>query len=65
MLGIDARCQTRAAVAARKLGLIQADIAVALSLSVTHKNLGFNRPMPAIDFDSTELIDLAPTGTRP
>ena len=33
---IDCRCQTRVAVAARKLGLIQADHAVALSLSMTH-----------------------------
>lgn len=65
MLGIDARCQTRAAVAARKLGIIEADIAVALSLSVTHKNLGFDRTMPGIDFDSAEFVDLAPTGTRP
>lgn len=32
---IDCRCQTRAAVAARKLGFIQADHAVALSLSMT------------------------------
>lgn len=34
---IDCRCQARVAVAARKLGLIQADHAVALSLSMTHK----------------------------
>src|SRR5215213_7020578 len=30
---VDCRCQTRIAVAARKLGVIRADIAVALSLS--------------------------------
>jgi uncharacterized ferredoxin-like protein len=33
---IDARCQTRIAVAACKLGLIRADVAVALSLSLSH-----------------------------
>lgn len=42
---VDCRCQTRAAVAARKLGLIRADHAVALSLSVTHKAIGFDRRM--------------------
>jgi uncharacterized ferredoxin-like protein len=52
LLGVDTRCQTRVAVAARKLGLISADIAVALSVSVTHKNLGFDRAMPQIDFDA-------------
>ena len=46
---IDSRCQTRIAVAARKLGLIKADIAVALSLSLTHKAVGFDRRMPEID----------------
>ncbi len=65
LLGIDARCQTRVAVAARKLGIIHADVAVALSLSVTHKNLGFDRTMPAVDFDAPDLIGLTPTGTRP
>src|SRR5947207_9418335 len=43
---IDARCQTRVAVAARKLGVIKADIAVALSLSLTHKAIGFDRRCP-------------------
>ncbi len=65
ILGIDARCQTRVAVAARKLGIIESDIAVALSLSVTHKNLGFDRTMPGIDFDSSDLVALTPTGLRP
>jgi len=65
ILGIDARCQTRVAVAARKLGIIEADIAVALSLSVTHKNLGFDRTTPGVDFDAPDLADLAPTGLRP
>ena len=66
LLGIDARCQTRVAVAARKLGIIQADIAVALSLSITHKNIGFDRAMPVIDFDVAEIAErLTPTNTRP
>jgi uncharacterized ferredoxin-like protein len=59
---IDCRCQTRVAVAARKLGLIQAEHAVALSLSMTHKAIGFDRPMPEPDFDS---LDLPSTGTQP
>ena len=40
---IDCRCQTRIAVAARKLGIIHADVAVGLSLSLTHKAVGFDR----------------------
>jgi uncharacterized ferredoxin-like protein len=59
---IDCRCQTRVAVAARKLGIIQADIAVALSLSMTHKSVGFDRRMPDVEFDSLEY---APTNTLP
>ena len=59
---IDCRCQTRVAVAARKLGHITAEIAVALSLSVTHKAIGFDRRMPEIDFDA---LDLPSTGTLP
>ena len=59
---IDCRCQTRVAVAARKLGIIQADVAVALSLSMTHKAIGFDRRMPEVDFDA---LDLEPTGTLP
>ena len=59
---IDARCQTRIAVAARKLDVIQADIAVALSLSLTHKAVAFDRRMPEIDLDS---LDLPATGTLP
>ena len=43
---IDCRCQTRIAVAARKLGIITADHAVALSLSMTHKSVGFDRAHP-------------------
>src|SRR5437660_7929618 len=52
---VDCRCQTRVAVAARKLGLIQADHSVALSLSITHKAIGFDRAMPEADFDSLDL----------
>jgi hypothetical protein len=37
------RCQTRVAVA------------VALSLSATHKAVGFDRRMPEVDFDSLDL----------
>lgn len=43
---IDCRCQTRVAVAARKLEVITADHAVALSLSLTHKAVGFDRRFP-------------------
>src|SRR6266581_1314137 len=59
---IDCRCQTSVTVAARKLDLIQADHSVALSLSLTPKAVGFDRPMPEADFDS---LDLPPTGTQP
>jgi len=59
---IDCRCQTRVAVAARKLGLIQAGQAVALSLSMTHKAVGFDRPMPDPGFDNPGLPS---TGTLP
>ena len=59
---IDCRCQTRIAVAARKLGVINADIAVALSLSLTHKAVGFDRRISEVDFDT---LDLPATGTLP
>jgi len=59
---VDCRCQTRAAVAARKTGLIEAEHAVALSLSLTHKAVGFDRAMPEADFDG---MDLPATGTLP
>ena len=59
---IDCRCQTRVAVAARKLGHIQADHAVAMSLSMTHKAIGFDRQMPEADFDEPGY---APTGILP
>jgi uncharacterized ferredoxin-like protein len=59
---IDCRCQTRIAVAARKLNIIHADLAVALSLSLTHKAVGFDRRINDIDFDA---LDLPATGTLP
>jgi uncharacterized ferredoxin-like protein len=59
---IDCRCQTRIAVAARKLGIIRADIAVALSLSITHKSVGFDRRIAEVDVDT---LDYGPTGTLP
>lgn len=62
--GVDTRCQTRIAVAARKLGLIQSEVAVALSMTVTHKNPGFDARMPAIDFDVSET-PAEPTGAMP
>ena len=62
---VDTRCQTRIAVAARKLGLIQADVAVALSMSVTHKNVGFDNRLPPTDFTAPELASLPATGVAP
>ena len=62
MHSIDCRCQTRVAVAARKHGLIRADVAVALSLSLTPKAVGFDRQIPTVDVDT---LDLPPTGTLP
>jgi len=59
---IDCRCQTLAVVAARKLGVITAHVGVALSLSMTHKAIGFDRRMPEADFDA---LDLPPTDTLP
>jgi uncharacterized ferredoxin-like protein len=53
---IDTRCQTRIAAAARHLGVIEADLAVALAMSVTHKNIFFDKKMPEVNFDApTEL----------
>ena len=49
---VDTRCQTRIAAAARHLGVIQADLAVALSMSVSHKNIFFDKKMPEINFDT-------------
>ncbi|MDE2166304.1 MAG: hypothetical protein KGJ66_08190 [Alphaproteobacteria bacterium] len=65
LYSVDTRCQTRIAVAARKLGLIQSEVAVALSMTVTHKNPGFDARMPAADFDVRETARDLPTGTMP
>lgn len=67
VFNVDCRCLTRIAVAARKLGIIRAEVAVALSLSVTHKSPGFDRPMPQVDFAALEPEPGAPadTGTFP
>ena len=62
LYSVDTRCQTRIAVAARKLGLIQSEVAVALSMTVTHKNPGFDARMPTADF---EAMPGASTGTVP
>lgn len=65
LYNVDTRCQTRIAVAARKLGLIQSEVAVALSMTVTHKNPGFDARMPAVDFDLPDATSRAPTDTFP
>jgi uncharacterized ferredoxin-like protein len=44
--GVDTRCQTRTAAAARHLGIISADLAVGLAMSVSHKNIFFDRKTP-------------------
>lgn len=54
MNNIDTRCQTRIAAAARHTGVIQADLAVALSMSVTHKNIFFDKKMPDVNFDAMQ-----------
>jgi uncharacterized ferredoxin-like protein len=59
---IDCRCQTRVAVAARKTDVIAADVAVALSLSMTAKAVGFDRRIVDVDYDT---LDYQPTGTLP
>lgn len=51
MHNVDARCQTRLAGAARRNGVIQSDLAVALSMSITHKNIFFDKPSTEINFD--------------
>jgi uncharacterized protein YifN (PemK superfamily) len=43
-------CAVAAMAAARSLGVIQADLAVALSMSVSHKNIFFDKKMPEIKF---------------
>ena len=65
LYSVDTRCQTRVAVAARKLGLIRSEVAVALSMTVTHKNPGFDARMPSADFDLPASMPETPTGTMP
>ncbi len=62
---VDCRCQTRVAVAARHTGLIQADVAVALSMSITHKAEGFDRLMPEIDFSQVPADEPPAPGLQP
>src|SRR5437879_3823022 len=52
MNNVDTRCQTRVAAAARALGIIHSDLAVALSMSVSHKSIFFDKKIPEIDFES-------------
>lgn len=54
MHGIDTRCQTRIAAAARHCGVIEGDLAVALSMSVSHKNVFFDKKMPEVNFDAPQ-----------
>jgi uncharacterized ferredoxin-like protein len=57
---VDARCQTRIAAAARHLGVIASDIAVGLSMSVSHKNIFFDRAMPQVSFEDAPRADSIP-----
>ena len=57
LTNVDCRCQTRIAAAARHLGVIEADLAVALSMSVTHKDVFFDKRMPEINFDNHAAAD--------
>lgn len=53
---VDARCQTRIAAAARHLHVIEADLAVALSMSVSHKNIFFDKKMPDVNFGEQSSV---------
>ncbi len=57
---VDARCQTRIAAAARHLDVIASDIAVGLSMSVSHKNIFFDRTMPQVSFEDEPRADHIP-----
>jgi hypothetical protein len=61
-IGQPRRTRSKLRVAARKLGVIAAEVAVALSLSLTHKAVGFDRWFLDVDFDTLNLV---PTGTLP
>ncbi len=52
MNNVDTRCQTRISAAARHLGIIKADLAVALSMSATHKNIFFDKKMPEMRLEA-------------
>src|SRR2546428_4609139 len=52
MNNVDTRCQTRVAAAARHLGIIHSDLAVALSMSVSHKSIFFDKKIPQVDFET-------------
>jgi uncharacterized ferredoxin-like protein len=52
MNNVDTRCQTRVAAAARHLGIIHSDVAVGLSMSVSHKSIFFDKKIPQIDFET-------------
>lgn len=54
-----------AAVTMRKRGIIKPEVAVALAMSATHKNVDFDHRRPAIDFDSPELARLPEMRTSP
>lgn len=54
---IDTRCQTRVAAAARHLGIIKSDLAVALSMSVSHKNIFFDRKISAVGAETGSAIE--------
>jgi len=55
MNNVDTRCQTRVAAAARHLGVIHSDLAVALSMSVSHKSIFFDKKIPQIDFEAVPI----------
>jgi uncharacterized ferredoxin-like protein len=57
MNNIDAVCQTRIASAARNLGIIQADLALALSMSVSSNNIFFDRKIPDINLNELPARD--------
>ena len=57
---IDCRCQTRIAIAAREKGIIGADLAVWLSLSLTHKAVGFDRRIAEVDLTASTTRRPAP-----
>lgn len=48
---VDTRCQTRIAAAARHQGIIKADLAVALSMSVSHKKIFFDRKAQEVNIE--------------